>query len=273
MNLKLYYLKFEVKILILQSIINCSLIERFFRLILIKICTFLNFSSLYLLNLLTHINAFRFIVISLVWLLAVLFLRLSSAFYSYWTIYFIYKISETFVLTFWLLKIIQSYFICAFLLLFIQRFFFVLFPSWDLFNLLSSCKIFDWFARVLYVIWVWWTVANYHILIKLFFMNHHQLVFVIEIFINVVANFSLFRVFFGLSVITFRVSIVKSELIILVESDRLFPSVKHILRLVMNWLLFKITAGVSVNIFLMHIFYCVLGKSLGVFPWILCLYF
>jgi hypothetical protein len=28
-----------------------------------------------------------------------------------------------------------------------------------------------------------------------------------------------------------------------------------------------------VNIFLMHIFYCVLGKSLGVFPWILCLYF
>lgn len=157
------------------------------------------------------------------------------------------------------------------LIFFVKWFFFILLPSWNLFDWLSCCEVLDCFARVLNIIRVGWAVVKNHILFKLFFMDHHQLVFVIKIFINVVANFSLLRILFCLSIVAFWVGIGEPVLILLIESARLFASGKHILRFVMNWLLFKITACVSLSVFLMHVFYCVLWKSLRVFSRILML--
>jgi hypothetical protein len=80
-----------------------------------------------------------------------------------------------------LLKVPQLYFLYAFMLFFVQWFLLVLFPCRYLFNLLSSSKILDWFARILHLVWVGWAVVDYHILLKLFLLNHHKLVFVVEI--------------------------------------------------------------------------------------------
>jgi|LauGreDrversion4_2_1035121.scaffolds.fasta_scaffold658158_1 hypothetical protein len=151
------------------------------------------------------------------------------------------------------------------MLFFVQWFLFVLFPCRNLFNLLPSSKIIDRFARILHLVWVGWAVVDYHILLKLFLLNHHKLVFVVEIFIYIIANFCLLRILFGLSVVAFRDSINESKLVILVESDWLFARMKYILRFVMSWLLFIITASVPLSFFLTHVFHGVLWNSLRVF--------